>query len=291
MALESIDACPVCDNRQFNFLLKTTDFATTGEQFNITQCSQCGLITTNPRPTLATIGKYYQSPNYISHTDGSKSLTDRIYRRVRSYATRTKLDLIRRYHASGSMLDFGCGTGAFLDEALKQGWSCTGVEPAVDARKRIGPQIDVHANIQSVRSSFDVITLWHVFEHVHDPNETLQQLQQRLLPGGTLFIAVPNPESFDAQHYKEHWAGYDVPRHLWHFTKESMTRLLTQHKMKIHQVVPMKFDAFYVSLLSESYRHPGKGLRNMAAALFAGMRSNRNAGKDNYSSLIYIAGS
>jgi 2-polyprenyl-3-methyl-5-hydroxy-6-metoxy-1,4-benzoquinol methylase len=291
MALESIDACPVCANRQFTLLLKATDFTTTGEQFNITQCSQCGLISTNPRPTRASIGKYYESPKYISHTDGSNSVTDRIYRSVRGYATKTKLDLIRRHQASGTMLDYGCGTGAFLEAALKQGWTCTGVEPAIDARKRIAPQIDVHANIQSVKKSFNVITLWHVFEHVHDPNETLQLLTQRLSPGGTIFIAVPNPESFDAKHYREYWAGYDVPRHLWHYTKGSMNRLLTHHKLKIQRVVPMKFDAYYVSLLSESYRRPGKGLLNMTTAFVNGIRSNLKAGNDNYSSLIYIAGS
>jgi 2-polyprenyl-3-methyl-5-hydroxy-6-metoxy-1,4-benzoquinol methylase len=291
MVLESIDACPVCGNRQFNFLLKATDFTTTGEQFNITQCANCGLIGTNPRPTRATIGKYYESASYISHTDGSASVTDRIYRTVRRYSAKSKLDLIRRYHFPGTLMDYGCGTGFFLEAALKQGWHCSGIEPSVDARKRVAPQIDVHPNLQTVKSKFDVITLWHVLEHVHDPNETLQALIQRLSPGGTLFIAVPNPQSYDAKHYKEYWAGYDVPRHLWHFTKESMIQLLKHHSLNIQQVVPMKFDAFYVSLLSESYRNPGKGFRNMAVAFLRGMTSNRRAGNDNYSSLIYIAGS
>jgi len=291
MVLESIDACPVCGNGQFNFLLKTTDFTTTGEQFNITQCSTCGVICTNPRPTQATIGKYYDSASYISHTSGGTSLTDRIYRQVRGYTTASKLSLIRRFHPSGSLLDFGCGTGNFLAAALNNGWTCTGVEPSAEARKRIGPQIQVYPNIHGVKGMFDVITLWHVLEHVHDPNETLRSLRSHLTPGGTLFIAVPNPESFDARHYREHWAGYDVPRHLWHFTKKSMIRLLTNQQLKVHEVVPMKFDSYYVSLLSESYRHPKRRLINMASALVNGLRSNGTAGKDNYSSLIYIAGS
>ncbi len=134
--------------------------------------------------------------------------------------------------------------------------------------------------------------MWHVLEHVHDLNETLAKLRSLLTNNGTVFIAVPNHESYDAQLYKNYWAGYDLPRHLWHFSKENIKTLLTRHNLKLQAIVPMRFDAYYVSLLSEGYKNPAKSsLIKSASAFTRGLISNLKAGKDNHSSLIYIAGS
>ena len=289
MSFETVSVCPVCNNADLDSFLSAVDHTATGERFELIRCSQCDLAITSPRPTSASISRYYQSTQYISHTRGGSSLTDRIYRAVRHYSISKKLSLIRRYQQTANLLDFGAGTGEFLLAARRAGWNCSGVEPSPEARTRIHQDIDVYESLRGLNSRFNVITLWHVLEHVHELNDTLAKLISLLEPDGTLFIAVPNRDSYDAHHYGKYWAGYDVPRHLWHFTKPSMLRLLSRHQLKVADILPMKFDAFYVSLLSNSYQRPTARLVNIASAIFNGLKSNMLAGPDNYSSLIYIA--
>jgi 2-polyprenyl-3-methyl-5-hydroxy-6-metoxy-1,4-benzoquinol methylase len=290
MALETVDACPVCGSNQFEYYLTATDKTVTGESFKLHRCKSCKLVVTNPRPKQSDISKYYQSKDYISHTGGGTSALDRIYRTVRNYSIQKKLKLIARYNTSGSLLDYGCGTGQFLLTAKQKGWLCAGVEPSSEARQKIHSSLTVHESLETITTKFDVITLWHVLEHVHDLNGTLTKLRTLLNPGGTIFIAVPNHGSPDAQHYGEHWAGYDVPRHLWHFVKEPMAKLISRHQLKPFAIEPMKFDSYYVSMLSELHRKPGNRLASMLLGFFNGLRSNLAAAPDNYSSLIYIAG-
>ena len=287
--LESVATCPVCGSTKFNPHLTTKDFTVTGEEFNIVTCTRCQLGITNPRPNQESIGRYYESPRYISHSGGTASLIDRLYKIVRSYNAGKKLDLISRFATTPHILDYGCGTGHFLQSAIKRRWSGAGVEPSAEARKHISPNLEIHSNLQQVTTSFHVITLWHVLEHVHNLRDTLTDLRQRLKPGGIIFIAVPNHESFDALHYGKYWAGYDVPRHLWHFNKGSLTQLLESNHFRLLQILPMKFDAYYVSLLSESYKTNGRSPINTLRATTIGFRSNAAAGTDNHSSLIYIA--
>lgn len=289
MQLEGVDTCPVCGNLQFSHLVTATDFTVTHEAFNIVKCSHCGLAITNPRPTSSSIDRYYRSANYISHTGGSKGMVDRIYRAVRTYSIKKKLKLISTHIPKGKLLDYGCGTGEFLQAAKTEGWQCTGVEPSAEARQKIQTGIQVYPQLSDYTGEFDAITLWHVLEHVHDLDHTVSSLKQRLRTGGIIFIAVPNHESHDAQHYGSYWAGYDVPRHLWHFTKGSLKSLLSKHGFKLLDIQPMKFDAFYVSLLSESYKSPHSRIAGAINAFTTGVRSNQKALTDNYSSLIYIA--
>lgn len=289
MQLEGVDTCPVCGNSQFTQFVTATDFTVTRETFPIVKCTSCGLGITNPRPTSQSIDAYYQSSNYISHTGGGQSIMDHLYRIVRNYSIRRKLKLLGANFPKGRLLDYGCGTGEFLQAAKSEGWQCTGVEPSAEARQKIQSDIVVHPKLNSDIGQFNAITLWHVLEHVHELNSTLAALKQLLSPGGIIFVAVPNHESHDAQHYGSYWAGYDVPRHLWHFTKGSLNSLLTKHGLKLQEVQPMKFDAFYVSLLSETYRSPHHKIAASLKAFLTGLKSNRKALTDNYSSLIYIA--
>jgi 2-polyprenyl-3-methyl-5-hydroxy-6-metoxy-1,4-benzoquinol methylase len=291
MELESVNTCPVCGGAKFEFFLDAIDHTATGESFRLNQCTDCRLILTNPRPTQETIEKYYISDRYISHTGGGSTLFDRIYRTVRNYTIDQKLSLIKKYKEPGSLLDYGCGTGEFLKGAITKGWSASGVEPSSTARARINAGINIYRGLSDVKGKYDIITLWHVLEHVHELNPTLTTLRSLLNPGGMLFVAVPNSSSYDASHYGAQWAGYDVPRHLWHFTKKPMIKLLSNHGLNVRQIRGMKFDSYYVSLLSENYRHPGKRLSNFTRGCITGLRSNLQARPDNYSSLIYIAGS
>lgn len=288
MADTHLQACPVCSSTDFTLHIATKDFAVTGEDFNIIKCTRCGLGITSPRPSLEQETRYYESDKYISHTGGTQSLVDRMYRLIRSYATGNKLQLIRRHVPKGKLLDFGCGTGHFLSAAQQAGWTCTGIEPSANARKRIRDDLKVYESIDSTTDTFHAITLWHVLEHINDLHSTFTKIKDHLQPGGTLFIAVPNHESFDAKRYGKWWAGYDVPRHLWHFTKHSLTQFISSYNLKLIDIHPMTFDAYYVSLLSESYKTPGSK-SNLLRAAANGLQSNMRAGGRNYSSLIYIA--
>jgi len=290
--LEQVSVCPICGEKDFTKQLETLDYTTTRESFVIQRCDRCSLLLTNPRPSIDTIGKYYQSDKYISHTGGGDSLLDNIYRAVRSRTLKSKLRLINKYQSKFNLLDYGCGTGEFLATCKDAGWTVSGVEPSDEARAKVRKDISVVSELAKVDTQVNAITMWHVLEHVHELTETLARLKSLLTNNGTIFIGVPNPESYDARYYKSFWAGYDVPRHLWHFNKENIKTLLTRHNLRLQAIHPMKFDAFYVSLLSEGYKHPGKSLTSKAVSAFTrGMFSNFKAGRDNHSSLIYIAGS
>jgi 2-polyprenyl-3-methyl-5-hydroxy-6-metoxy-1,4-benzoquinol methylase len=294
MALESVTTCPICKGNNFDPFNTFIDFTTSKEEFAIVACKTCNFLITSPRPDSNSIGKYYQSENYISHTNSSKNLIDKLYKAVRSFTLRWKLNLIRSYKPNGKILDYGCGTGEFLNTCKTADWICTGIEPSVSAKEKAAQltNLNIAGSLDQIaHSKFDVITLWHVLEHVENLNEKLSELKSYLAEGGIIFIAVPNHESLDSKIYKSYWAGYDIPRHLWHFTQSTMSRLLTSHGLKLINTIPMKQDSFYVSLLSEKYRQPKSNILVHAIKAFViGLRSNLAAKKKlNYSSLVYIA--
>jgi 2-polyprenyl-3-methyl-5-hydroxy-6-metoxy-1,4-benzoquinol methylase len=292
----TLSQCPACGSTQFTDYLACKDYTVSNETFTLQTCGNCQLVITNPRPSNDNLGKYYLSEDYISHTDKPASIIDRIYVFARTYALRWKIKLITQelHGTNKTLLDYGCGTGHFLKACHDQRWQITGVEPSPIARQ--SAQRNTASTIASTLDEltgqkYSTITLWHVLEHVPDPNETLAKLKALLEQNGTLFIAVPNHASHDAETYKNHWAGYDVPRHLWHFTPDNVGRLVSKHGLKLKRIVPMKLDAYYVSMLSEKYKNNQKlGPMQMIRAFFAGWRSNANAqsASGNYSSLIYI---
>ncbi|QRR02842.1 class I SAM-dependent methyltransferase [Dyadobacter sandarakinus] len=293
MSLETLENCPVCGHTNFENHLLVEDYTVSHEQFHICRCSSCSFLFTNPRPREASIGGYYASQDYISHHDDRKDLMSSVYTSVRNYTLRQKVGMINDLaKRRGSLLDIGCGTGAFLNAAKDDGWKISGTEPDPDARGiasgRVGAP--VFENIQAAeiqQKSFDIISLWHVLEHVHQLNETIKWIGTHLNPGGKVIIAVPNPESADARKYGPQWAAYDVPRHLYHFTKASMQNLLGRHGLQVAEVRPMWFDSFYVSMLSTKYK---SGKVRLAESFISGAISNIRGTKPsvNTSSLIYV---
>src|SRR5688500_12158748 len=229
--MERLSTCPVCSDSNFSAYLSCKDHTVSHETFQLQKCFSCGFVLTNPRPGDNDLSRYYQSKDYISHSDKSTSLIGYIYRAARTFTLKWKYNLVRRHSFQKplSILDYGCGTGAFLVECKKHQMKITGVEPASTARALANKQTSdqVVSDILEVSDSFDMVTLWHVLEHISKLNETIIQLKKHLKQNGTMFIAVPNLQSHDARKYGEYWAGYDVPRHLWHFSRNTMQKLLT----------------------------------------------------------------
>ena len=223
----------------------------------------------------------------MSHSDTQKGLVAFLYQRVKRITLRSKYKLVSKHLHEEKLLDYGCGTGDFLSYCREQHISCVGLEPDEDARKRAaqkGVEVYPSEHLGSLKDYFGVITLWHVLEHTYDPIQTLRELQSKLVPRGTIIVAVPNYKSFDAQHYREHWAAYDVPRHLFHFSQKSMQHIAEEIGMHVAQTISMPFDAFYVSMLSEKYKNG-----NMLSGVFRGAQSNLKAiSSGEWSSLIYV---
>ncbi|NER17398.1 class I SAM-dependent methyltransferase [Spongiivirga citrea] len=271
-------------------LFTCKDHLVTKEEFTLHQHSDLDILITNPRPNEMDLPSYYESENYISHTNSTKGLFDKLYQLVKSISLRSKTKLLSYYmNSSDSHLDIGAGTGSLIEAMKMKGYSSIGIEPSDQARSVANQNnLELHSSIASIdpKSSFKTISLFHVLEHLPNLNEDLQKITSLLHQDGRLVIAVPNFNSYDANHYKDHWAGFDVPRHLWHFSKTGISQLAELHNLQLEKVKPMWFDSFYVSLLSEQHK---SGKRNWVKAIYIGLRSNLSAIRTKeYSSIIYI---
>jgi 2-polyprenyl-3-methyl-5-hydroxy-6-metoxy-1,4-benzoquinol methylase len=288
--LEKISTCPLCKATSFSKFIETKDFSLTQETFTLAKCNSCNLIFTNPRPKEEFLPDYYKFEDYISHTDSDKGIINKLYKSVRNYALKQKQKIIetRTISQQKRILDYGCGTGYFLAHMQKNGFEVTGFEPDKGARNvaKRTHGINVEDNLNNIQEGFDIITFWHVLEHIYHLNETVNTLIEKLEKNGLLIIAVPNPDSFDAKYYQKFWAAYDVPRHLYHFTPDVIMNYFLAKNLQIETVLPMYFDAFYVSMLSEKYKGG-----NLLKAGLVGLRSNLNAllsKKPEFSSQIYV---
>jgi 2-polyprenyl-3-methyl-5-hydroxy-6-metoxy-1,4-benzoquinol methylase len=271
-----------------NFLI-VKDHSVSREEFTLLKDESLDFVYTHPQPESEKLSSYYESDDYISHTDGKRSLFEKAYHVIKSIALKNKLDLINTLQKDkGKLLDIGAGTGDFLNVAKTDGWEIIGIEPSEKARSiaiKKGVSFVEDTNLLE-NSSFDVITMWHVLEHVPNLENQIKELKRLLKPNGTILIAVPNFNSFDAKHYGTFWAAYDVPRHLWHFSKTAIRILFEREKLHLEKVLPMPFDAFYVSLLSEKYK---TGKMNFISAFLIGIKSNWKARQSlEYSSHIYV---
>lgn len=269
--------------------ISVKDFSVSGTSFSLLLNKEYELLKTHPQPSLEALGGYYDFDDYISHTDGKRSVFEKMYHIIKRKAIRSKVTLINIHHpAKGKVLDIGSGTGDFLLECKKQNWEVTGIEPNEKA-KGIALKKGIHLSEALgalENNSFDVITMWHVLEHVPDVEHQIAELKRLVKPSGTIIIAVPNFNSFDANYYKEFWAAYDVPRHLWHFSKTAISKLFGKQNFVLVKIKPMWFDSFYVSLLSEKYK---SGSMNFISGFCIGLASNVwGVFKKEYSSHIYI---
>jgi 2-polyprenyl-3-methyl-5-hydroxy-6-metoxy-1,4-benzoquinol methylase len=286
--------CPICNSNKIQQQLSAKDYTVSQNIFSIWHCNACTARFTQDVPDQEAIGAYYASENYISHSDTKKGIINNLYHlvRKRTLGAKRRLVINETGIAKGAILDIGCGTGAFLNTMQEADWNITGLEPDTVARAKAAALYDIQPQepgklFELAPASFNAITIWHVLEHVHELHAYIKQIEKLLAPGGKAFIAVPNYTSKDADIYAAYWAAYDVPRHLYHFSPQSMETLLAQHGLKLAVVKPMWFDSFYVSMLSEQYKN-GKG--NIVKAVFNGFMSNLKAWGNTRkcSSVIYI---
>lgn len=283
--------CPICEGGKFSSYLTCKDNTGSDESFNIVKCASCNFAFTNPIPTEQEIGKYYESDEYISHSNTNKGVVNLLYQKVRNYTLDKKVSLLTNLSSGKNLLDVGSGTGEFLGRTKQHNFIVQGIEPSVTARQQAISNFGLTVNEESflpnlASATFDFITMWHVLEHVYHLNDRVAELKRLLKDDGHLLIAVPNLNSYDAKRYKEHWAAYDVPRHLYHFSEKDIDKLATKHGLQVTQTLPMKFDSFYVSMLSEKYK---TGNTNLISAFLNGLSSNLKAKSEGgFSSQIYI---
>lgn len=270
------------------FFKKVKDYSVSKEIFDLHHNPEFDMLITFPKPSSEKLPSYYESDDYISHTDGKRSLFEKTYHFIKNIAIKNKLKLINSQSQKGKLLDIGAGTGDFLVVAKNDGWQITGIEPGEKPKSiAINKGVSFANDLSELENnSFDVITMWHVLEHVPDLEFQIKELKRLIKPNGTIIIAVPNFNSFDAVYYGKFWAAFDVPRHLWHFSKTAIEKLFTIENLKLVKVLPMKFDSFYVSLLSEKYKN---GKMNFIKAFWIGWKSNRYGNRNlEYSSHIYV---
>lgn len=290
----TIKACPVCGGTHLERTLTCIDHYASGEAFHLCRCRDCGFIFTQDFPVEAEIGRYYETPDYISHSDTKKGAMNSVYHRVRSYMLKRKARLVAHeaHRKTGRLLDIGTGTGYFADTMNRAGWQVEAVEKNAGARvfakEHFGLEVKPDTALKDFESgSFDVITLWHVMEHLEVLNGTWETLNSLLTDKGVLIVAVPNCSSYDARKYGAYWAAYDVPRHLWHFTPATIQKLGSRHGFILAERHPMPFDAFYVSMLTEkNMRRSCPFLRGMVVGTLAWFHALVR--KERSSSMIYV---
>ena len=290
--METLQHCPACGSTNFEKQFDAKDYTVSQNSFGVVTCATCGLNFTNPRPKADEAGYFYKSDTYISHSDTQKGLVNKLYHAVRNITLKQKVAWIQAdQRGNKNLLDIGCGNGHFLKTCQDSGWNITGMEldPETAARAAALVQDKIYPNLVAIPEDkqFELITLWHVLEHVYELDAYFEFFKKRIASEGKLLLALPNSKSFDAGYFKEFWAAYDVPRHIYHFNPETIQFVANKHGFKLVKQRGQIFDSFYIALLSNQYR---SGSKRLLHSFLLGLWSNilAWAKTGNYSSNVYI---
>jgi len=283
--------CPVCSSKKLTSYLETKDYFFTNEDFALAKCDSCGFVFTNPIPSVEDIGKYYETENYLSHDSTNKGIIGSIYNKVRDINLNNKYKIVSQHKITGSILDIGCGTGELLNYFKNKQWDSKGIEPNKSARDFASQNYDINVGDEPElgeinNKKFDVVSMWHVLEHVYDLRERMNAIVRILKDDGVIIIALPMVDSPDSVKFEKYWAGLDVPRHLYHFSTKTFELLANNHGLNIVGKYPMKFDSFYVSWLSHKAKKNSLSfVRGVADGFISNARANKSS---NYSSMIFV---
>ena len=283
--------------KKLKHVLSANDHLVTGRKFDILKNPETTILETHPRPTKEELPTYYDSENYTSHNDKSAGIVSFCYRIIKSISTSRKIRIGQNSLSKNTpqnkprLLDVGCGTGDFLYSCLKKGWQINGIENNKNAKNNSRTEVssfifDDFEFLKSQPERFDIITMWHSLEHILDLKQTIVDMKKLLTNKGVIVVACPNHKSFDAIFYKESWAAYDLPRHLWHFDKDSISKLFVEHNMQLTKTLPMYWDSFYISILSEKIiSKKNKFLKGVIVGLLSNVSAMFSK---EHSSLIYV---
>lgn len=232
-------ACNLCASDQAELYCEGRDRQLGGERrFRFVRCRQCGLIYLNPRPLRDEMSRYYPDdyePFVRPSCSQSGSLAQWGYAR---YLEKRRKALMR-WKESGLLLDVGCATGDFLAHMAQYDWQVQGVEPSLSASERARQEHHLDVLTGDLSQSrfpdrhFDVVTLWDVLEHLHDPLGALTEIHRILKDDGLLVIELPSTRCFDARLFGPYWIGLDVPRHLYVFPPAPLKAMLRKAGFQI----------------------------------------------------------
>ena len=274
MKTEKLDRCPACGSPDIGSYTTITDHYYSKENFDIAACKGCGLRFTQNRPAPEEIGRYYDSENYASHDSGKKaSVFLKVYQMARDYMLGLKFNLVRQFKPEWKqVLDYGTGEGFFTEYLLKKGKDASGIEPSAVAREnfksRTGKTLFEDIDALPADKTFQVITLWHVLEHIHTLRETMEKLTERLEQKGIIVIAIPNQKAKDLEAFGPHWAAWDVPRHLYHWDTDSLSAFMKSLGLVRIHTGQLPLDPFYIGMISA--RYAGKGA---VSGILTGLKS------------------
>lgn len=293
-------SCPCCGGRAYTLLFSCKDYLVSGKEFPLIRCTECGFLFTDQAPLPEELGGYYKSTEYVSHQDEQRGFINRIYRFIRRIMLSQKGRWVKQSmqgYFPKTMLEVGAGIGYFARYMQQKGVIISAIEQDEQARfqaeQRLGkvlyPYLSDLPTEEVPTGGFDLIALWHVLEHIPDFSSHLQSFRQLLSDRGRLILALPNPNSFDAQYYGSHWAAYDVPRHLWHFSPQSVTSLARRFGWKVIAEKSLLLDGFYISILSEQNSR-NKSLSSLLRGIWVGFRAFIHAlpNKRKASSIVYV---
>ena len=294
MIYQDFNSCPLCGAYGQTPYADCTDFTVSRESYILMRCPECGMVYTSNPPKECDTSKYDKLDLKLKLGDSPAGLIHKLYYYIRLRMLSRKAHIVesQSYRTGGSLLNYGAKTGYFSHKMERRGWKVTSIEKYHEERLFSlemfhHRMFDVPEMDRLHPETFDVITLWHVFEHCYDPNGLLDKFYKLLRPTGILIMACPNIRSTDAMHYGPYWAAYDVPRHLWHFNTTSLSELAHKHGFTLMHRERMPFDCFYISILSEKHkRHKMAFLRGILYGFHCWLVSL--AHPDSSSSMVYV---
>ncbi len=255
-----VDRCIVCEDEKGKLHIKVRDHLVSQEVFDLHKCPTCGFVYIQNPPSPDEAMRYYQTEEYIEHSDSQEGIINKLYHKARSIMLPYKQRMLARYDLPKKILDVGTGTGYFLNYMKEEKYEVTGIEISDQARnfgkKNFG--LDIYHPDELFKENFpggySYISFWHVLEHIYEPRRVLMRLHDLMLPEGIIVIALPNHQSMDAGAYGDSWCAYDVPRHLWHFDHDSFKTFAESCGYRLEKTKMLPLDPFYNSIISATYK-------------------------------------